>query len=209
MNVLSSASRLRLGALSVGARRGALSTCRAKSTAAGPRVPVGALASIDETRNQIPPALKEVLAGYPSLINLPVQWGEQDAFGHLNNVVYMRYIESGRLAYFDQILKPHLSKAAYNSFIQARGVGPIVKSVSCKYIAPVRYPDTVTVAVKVHPDSVKKDRFTQSAIVVSHAQERIVASSESVIVTFDYREQCKADIPQEVLAAWKKGEGIE
>lgn len=44
---------------------------------------------------------------------------------------------------------------------------------------------------------------------VSHAQERVVAEGECVVVTFDYREQRKAHIPDEVIEAWKIGEGIK
>ena len=32
-------------------------------------------------------------------MDLPVAWGEQDAFGHLNNVVYFRYFENVRMYY--------------------------------------------------------------------------------------------------------------
>jgi len=30
------------------------------------------------------------LAGFPVRIEVPVAWGEMDAFGHVNNVVYLR-----------------------------------------------------------------------------------------------------------------------
>ena len=33
-------------------------------------------------------------------IAVPVQWGDQDAFDHVNNVVYFRWFESARIAYF-------------------------------------------------------------------------------------------------------------
>jgi len=42
------------------------------------------------------------LADHPVVITWPVQWGDQDAFGHVNNVVYFRWMESARIAYFRQ-----------------------------------------------------------------------------------------------------------
>ena len=42
-------------------------------------------------------------ADYPVVISLPVQWGDQDLFGHVNNVVYFRWYESARIAYLDRI----------------------------------------------------------------------------------------------------------
>ncbi|GEM_PF-5929019 len=34
-----------------------------------------------------PPA-SEPLAGYPVVVRIPVAWGDMDALGHVNNVVY-------------------------------------------------------------------------------------------------------------------------
>jgi acyl-CoA thioesterase FadM len=31
---------------------------------------------------------EELLAGYPAVVRIPVQWGEMDAYGHVNNAVF-------------------------------------------------------------------------------------------------------------------------
>src|SRR5687767_1167703 len=36
-------------------------------------------------------------------VEIPVQWGDMDAFGHVNNTVYFRWFESARIAYFEKI----------------------------------------------------------------------------------------------------------
>ncbi|KAJ3214188.1 hypothetical protein HDU67_001992 [Dinochytrium kinnereticum] len=89
--------------------------------------------------------------------------------------------ESGRIAYFDQIVGEHLAREDYDAFIKAKKVGPILKSASIKYIAPVEYPDTLTVGVRVPPESIGNDRFTQSFKAVSHKLGRVVAEGEAVI----------------------------
>ena len=33
------------------------------------------------------------LTGFPHIISLPLQWGDHDAFGHVNNTVYIRWAE--------------------------------------------------------------------------------------------------------------------
>ncbi|KAJ3169397.1 hypothetical protein HDU87_000619 [Geranomyces variabilis] len=172
-------------------------------------LPIGGLANVEDVRKSLPENVAKHLNGYAALVNLPVQWGDQDSYGHLNNVQHMRYFESGRMAYFDQILKPNLTQKAYEDFITPRTVGPIVKSVSMHYRAQTKYPDIVTVGVRIDPESVKKDRFTQKARIVSHANGTVIAECECVIVTFSYEQQRKADIPEEIMAAWRKGEGIE
>ena len=47
--------------------------------------------------------LGALLAGLSVVIALPVQWGDQDALGHVNNVVYFRWYESARIAYFERV----------------------------------------------------------------------------------------------------------
>ena len=34
-------------------------------------------------RSSLSPSLQALCSKYPSVVNIPVQWGEQDAFGHL------------------------------------------------------------------------------------------------------------------------------
>lgn len=38
---------------------------------------------------------------YPLVYTQHVAWGDMDAFGHVNNVMYYRYVESARLAYIE------------------------------------------------------------------------------------------------------------
>ncbi|HLP84719.1 MAG TPA: acyl-CoA thioesterase, partial [Phycisphaerales bacterium] len=40
-----------------------------------------------------------VLTASRVTIEIPVAWGEMDALGHVNNVVYFRYLESSRIAF--------------------------------------------------------------------------------------------------------------
>src|SRR5205807_2006177 len=44
-----------------------------------------------------------LLAGFPVVVELPVNWGEMDAYRHVNNVVYFRYFENARLEYFRRL----------------------------------------------------------------------------------------------------------
>ena len=43
------------------------------------------------------------LAQYPVIHEQAVAWGDMDAFGHVNNVLYYRYIESARIRYLDAL----------------------------------------------------------------------------------------------------------
>ncbi|KAJ3205863.1 hypothetical protein HDU82_004922 [Entophlyctis luteolus] len=67
------------------------------------------------------------------------------SYGHLNNVHYMRYFESGRMAYFEQVLSKFLTEDEARGFINAaaeKKIGAIVKSIALNYRKVVDYPDT-------------------------------------------------------------------
>jgi len=45
----------------------------------------------------------KLLRDYPIVMDIPVAWGEMDSLQHVNNIVYFRYFESVRMAFFDRI----------------------------------------------------------------------------------------------------------
>ncbi len=58
------------------------------------------------------------LSVYPVIYDQKVAWGDMDAFGHVNNVQYYRYIESSRILYMEKALlhKP-ISKGLFHNII--------------------------------------------------------------------------------------------
>lgn len=141
--------------------------------------------------------MKELFSGYPVTIEIPVVWGEMDAFQHVNNIVYFRYFESARIAYFEKI--------DFIKFIEDVGVGPILASTKCNYKIPLTYPDHVTVGAKV--DTIEDERFTMKYLVVSHKHGKIAALGEGVIVSFNYRENKKTKVPDEIRKSIMSLEG--
>ena len=96
------------------------------------------------------------------MVEIPVAWGEMDAFQHVNNVVYFRYFESARIAYSVKI--------GLHAYREQTGIGPILGSTSCKYKLPLTYPDTVSVGART--TAIEDDRFTMQYAIVSHRTER-------------------------------------
>jgi len=128
------------------------------------------------------------LADYPVVIEIPVAWGEMDAYGHVNNIVYFRYFETARMAYFE--------KLASADFVGRNPLGPILASTSCRFRAPLAFPDRLSVGARVA--RVDEDRFVMFYAVYSHSLQRIAAEGEGTIVCFDYRENRKAPLPAEL-----------
>src|SRR5713226_8160261 len=78
---------------------------------------------------------------FPVALEIPVAWGEMDSFGHVNNVVFLRWCESARIAYFD--------RTGITDRMKAEGVGPILARASLDYRFPVTYPDTIRASATV------------------------------------------------------------
>jgi len=133
------------------------------------------------------PQLKEVLAPYPILTRIPLQWAEMDANQHINNVVYLRWLDAGRVDYATQVqIMPLVGNP--------HGVGPIVGKVKCKYIFPVAYPDVVIVGTRC--TKVDEDRFILESAIVSETHQRLSALGETRVVSFDFVKNQKASLPQ-------------
>ena len=121
---------------------------------------------------------------YPIVHEQNVAWGDMDAFGHVNNVMYYRYIESARINYFD----------ALNIFEQK--VLTVVASNQCKYLRPVFYPDQLKIAVRV--DELRNSAMRMTYQLFSTAQNELVATAEAVIVCVNQENMQKAAIPEDI-----------
>lgn len=152
--------------------------------------------------------IQQIICKYPSIIRIPIQWGDIDSFGHLNNVQYAKLMESGRIAYFEQVMRSIIGDANFHRCISGQGIATIVKQIAIAYKAPSYFPDNLIIATRVKMDTLSKDRFTQECLIVSESQERIVSSGETVVVCFDYEKGAKAEIPQTWLIALNADEYV-
>ena len=109
--------------------------------------------------------MNEALASYPKVVEVPLAWGEMDAFQHVNNAVYFRWFESARIDYFREV--------GALEIMERSGVGPILASTDCRFRIPLTYPDTVSVATRV--PRLGEDRFVMDYVVVSHESGKIAA----------------------------------
>ena len=141
--------------------------------------------------------MEDILKTFPVIVEIPVAWGEMDAFQHVNGVVYFRYFESARFAYFD--------KLNMIEYMDRTEIGPILSSIRCRFKVPLTYPDTVSVGTRV--SQIEKDRFTMEHVVFSHRLHRVAAEGEGLIVCYNYRDRKKTPIPEELRQGILEAEG--
>ena len=135
--------------------------------------------------------MTDVLKDYPCVISQQVQWGDMDAANHVNNTVYLRYFESARIEFFNQI--------GFMDFTGDEGVGPILAETNCKYKAPLTFPDNIKITARILPDSIAEYSFIMQHVVYSEKLQRIAAEGTSRIVCYDYKNKRKALIPNDLI----------
>lgn len=128
------------------------------------------------------------LYDYPVVIEVPVAWGEMDSFKHVNNVNYFRYFESVRTKYVEEL--------NVLDFMNDYAKGPILSEISAQFLAPVTYPDTLSVGIR--SIKAKGGKLLQQYAIWSQQQSRLVTKGESTMLFFDYKIGKPCDIPKEL-----------
>jgi acyl-CoA thioester hydrolase len=139
----------------------------------------------------------ESLTGFPVVIRVPVLWGDQDSFGHVNNIMYLKWSETARVDYLVRVgLYPPLPPD---------GIGPILASISCDYKRPLNYPDTVQVGARVR--KLGNSSMKMEHRIVSESLNTIVAELDSTVVVVNYTKKNSVPIPDPVRKAIQELEG--
>ena len=71
--------------------------------------------------------------------SMPIRWGDMDAYGHVNNTVYFRYMEQARVEWIE----------ALGVEVRPGGDGPVIINAACTFLKPMNYPGTVEVRTYV------------------------------------------------------------
>lgn len=117
----------------------------------------------------------------------PVAWGDMDAFGHVNNVQYYRYMESARIHYLEQ------------TGILNQGICIVIAHSQCQYFKPVVYPDQIQIGARV--TEMRQTSLTMHYQLWSEQQQAIVAEGQAVLVCIDAKTGQKTPIPESARTA--------
>jgi len=79
-------------------------------------------------------------ADYPHARPITTRWMDNDAYGHVNNVVYY--------SFFDTVVNAYLIESGALDVEKSPVIGLVVET-ACHYFAPLTYPQTVHAALRV------------------------------------------------------------
>ena len=78
--------------------------------------------------------------GYKAFRTISTRWMDNDAYGHVNNVVYY--------SWFDTAVNAHLIEQGALDIHQGETIGLVIET-QCNYFAPVEFPQLVEAGLRV------------------------------------------------------------
>jgi len=130
---------------------------------------------------------------FPVKLHLRLDWSELDLFGHINNVMFFKYIQASRINYWEHV-------GFMNRYFKDK-IGPILVSTGCQFSKPLFYPDTITVEVRLE--------FIKTTSIGLHhrilnGKNELSAEAHDVIVLYDFAKNEKVPISAELREAMDK-----
>tara|TARA_R110002072_G_scaffold103525_8_gene227093 strand:+ start:64 stop:468 length:405 start_codon:yes stop_codon:yes gene_type:complete len=130
------------------------------------------------------------MEGFQAEVDIQVRFADTDALGHVNNAVYLSWMELGRMAFTDTTLPE----------IDWSKTGFILAHVSIDYLEPVFLGDKVKVYMRAGKIGVKSVVLECLITKTDKKGERPTAKGNNIIVAFDYRQNVSVPIPED----WKE-----
>jgi acyl-CoA thioester hydrolase len=122
--------------------------------------------------------------GYHYKTSIPIRFADIDAFGHVNNAIYLTYFEIARSVYWKEIIRWDWSE-----------MGIIVRKSEIEYLKPVRLGDEVFAYVRT--SRIGHSSFDVEYILVKKAngKEEVCTTGLTTCVSYDYISNKPSPIP--------------
>jgi acyl-CoA thioester hydrolase len=129
-----------------------------------------------------------MISGYPLLWTFTVPWSDVDMLHHVNNVAYIRWIETIRCEYFTRVMREPIDGER----------GMILAQLDFTYAQQLRYHERVTVGCKIA--RVGNKSFEMSHEIWSQDHDHMAAAGKTVLVAYDFKHGHSIPVPEE----WRK-----
>lgn len=119
---------------------------------------------------------------YKTLI--PIRFADIDAFGHVNNAIYLTYFEIARSSYWEEVIEWNWESA-----------GIIIRRSVVDYLKPIILTDEIYAYVRT--SRIGTSSFDLDYIIVKmvDGKEDICTTGQTICVTFDYKSNKSVPIP--------------
>lgn len=123
-------------------------------------------------------------------VRIPVRWGDQDAFGHVNNAVFLTYCEQARIEVMQRLPSDWATDET----------APVLVSASLRFKRPVTYPAVILVRMTFGEPG-HSSLPTTFEIVREDDPETLCCAAEATMVWIDRASGRPAPIPDTLCKA--------
>ena len=116
---------------------------------------------------------------------MSIRWGDMDAYGHVNNTVYFRYMEQCRVEYLESL----------GARLVPQGTAPVIINAACTFLVPLNYPGSVEVRMFCGQPG-RSSVQTHFEIRLA-GDDRLYATGDAKIVWMDVESGKSAPIPDD------------
>ena len=135
----------------------------------------------------------ESRAAYPHLQPITTRWMDNDAYGHVNNVVYY--------SFFDTVVNTWLVREGVLDIASSPVVGFVVET-ACNYFSPLTYPEEVTAGLRVA--HVGRSSVRYEIALFGEGNDTAAAQGHFVHVYVDRATQRPAELPENLQKALER-----
>lgn len=122
----------------------------------------------------------------------PIRWGDMDAYGHVNNTVFFRFMEQARIAWMESVGLDLVSPEQ----------GPVIINASCTFLKQLDYPGTVE--VKMYAGELGRSSVMSYYELRKEGERDLYAEGAAKIVWSDQRVRKSMPIPDEFRKALER-----
>lgn len=126
---------------------------------------------------------------------LQLRWKDIDQFGHVNNAVYLTYLETARYYYNRDVNQWNWDEDQY-----------IIASVKIDYLRPIFYPGDILVYLRVSDIGEKSFNFYYAITYQKNGVEKIAATAQTTQVFYQLKNQKTIPIPDRIISQWQNFE---
>ena len=130
---------------------------------------------------------------------IEIRFSDIDKFGHVNNAVYLTYMEQSRISYFNEVI-------GKNNEWEKTGI--ILAKAEIDFLKPVLFEDKIEIEITVSRLGNKSFDMTYKIIKKQNDLSILMATGKTVLVCYSYKSNETILIPEQWIEKLKLFENI-
>lgn len=122
-----------------------------------------------------------------------IRWGDMDVLGHVNNTIYFRYMETGRIAFLEEV----------GGHFGVAGEGPVIVTAYCTFVKQLKYPGDIEIRTYAGAAGRSSFEVTHEISLVDEdgRADEVYAHGGGKVVWINFAAQKSTPVPARVKAA--------